>query len=195
MKPAFDQVAGDTIAKFLTMEIGRIDPAIEQALRRILAGQSRYESVANKLPNPPWFVIAILHQLESDGDFGTHLHNGDPLSARTVNEPAGRPRVGEPPFTWEESAWDAIRYDRLDQWSDWSIPGIAYQLEGFNGWGYRAHHVASPYLWAGCQHYSRGKFTSDGHFDYNAVSQQVGGMVLLRELCRRGHVALRASRA
>ena len=40
--------------------------------------------------------------------FDQHLHNGDPLSGRTTHVPPGRPRPASPPFTWEQSAHDAI---------------------------------------------------------------------------------------
>jgi lysozyme family protein len=80
-------------------------------------------------------------------NFNRHLHNGDPLTARTVQVPAGRPKTGEPPFTWEESATDALMLEKLDQWEDWSVPGTLYKLEQYNGWGYRLAHpdVKSPY--------------------------------------------------
>jgi len=38
--------------------------------------------------------------------FKLHLHNGDPLTARTVNVPKGRPKTGQPPFAWGISAKD-----------------------------------------------------------------------------------------
>ena len=98
----------------------------------------------------PWYVVGVIHALESSLNFGRHLHNGDPLTARTVQVPAGRPKTGQPPFTWEASASDALRYQGFDKWKDWSIPGTLFKLEGYNGFGYRDHHadVPSPYLGA-----------------------------------------------
>ena len=150
-------------------------------LNKIKPHRDRYEAVAAK-SKVPWHVIAIIHSLEGGLSFGTHLHNGDPLTARTVHVPAGRPAQGHPPFTWEESAADALMYDGMTGWTDWSISGTLYKLERFNGAGYHDDHpeVLSPYLWSYSNHYTKGKYGSDGHFDPNLVSKQCGGAVLLK---------------
>jgi lysozyme family protein len=151
--------------------------------RRIRANRKRYEKVG-KAVGVPWYVVGIIHSLEAGGDFTRHLHNGDPLSARTVHVPAGRPKTGKPPFTWEQSATDALRGRSLGAWKDWSVAGTLYQLEGYNGFGYRDHHpnVPSPYLWSFSNHYTRGKYVADGRFSPTAVSQQVGAALLLKRL-------------
>jgi hypothetical protein len=66
----------------------------------------------------------------------------------------------------------------------WSIERIAYQLEAYNGWGYRSRDtgVNTPYLWSATNQYQKGKFVRDGVFDPNAVSGQIGAMALLRRL-------------
>jgi hypothetical protein len=136
--------------------------------------------------------VALIHNLEARGDFTRHLHNGDPLTARTVQVPAGRPRSGSPPFTWEESAVDALEYDGLTRVTDWSIEHLAFLFEGFNGWGYRLYHphVKSPYLWSYSNHYTQGKYVGDGQWSETAVSRQCGAMVLLKRLQDGGHVRL-----
>ena len=63
---------------------------IEAILTSIHNGQPRYRAVAT-VTDVPWHVIAVLHQMECSGSFDKHLHNGDPLSARTVRVPANRP--------------------------------------------------------------------------------------------------------
>ena len=50
----------------------------------------------------PWYVIAVIHYLESGLRFDGHLHNGDPLAGRTVHKPKGHPQTGTPPFTWKQ---------------------------------------------------------------------------------------------
>jgi hypothetical protein len=57
---------------------------------RIAANQSRYAAVGTPLAIP-WYVIGVIHCMEGSLNFGTYLHNGDPLNARTVQVPAGRP--------------------------------------------------------------------------------------------------------
>ena len=132
-------------------------------------------------------MVGVIHALESSLNFGRHLHNGDPLTARTVQVPAGRPKTGQPPFTWEASASDALRFQGFDKWKDWSIPGTLFKLEGYNGFGYRDHHpdVPSPYLWSFSNHYSRGKYVADGTFSPTAVSAQCGVAVLLRRMAEK----------
>lgn len=162
---------------------------IEDVLERIENNRSRYARVAEAL-SLPWFLVAVIHHMESSLNFARHLHNGDPLSAKTVHIPAGRPKTGSPPFTWEESAVDALKYHKLDTWQDWSAPGLLYKLEEYNGWGYRLYHphVLSPYLWSGSNHYRRGKYLADGTWSDTAVSQQVGAAVLLRRWAEKGTI-------
>ena len=153
--------------------------------------RSRYEAVGTPL-SIPWFFIGVIHNMESSQRFDRHLHNGDPLTARTVHVPAGRPAQGNPPFTWEASATDALRLEGLDRVTDWRLPALLYQIEKYNGFGYRLRHpdVLSPYLWSGSQHYTRGKFVADGTFDPDAVSKQSGAAVILRRMVDQGAVSL-----
>ena len=162
---------------------------INSAVDHIVANQSRYQSVATPL-SIPWYFVGIVHHMEASLNFNCHLHNGDPLSARTVHVPAGRPPTGNPPFTWEQSATDALKNRAVDRATDWTIPGFLYQLEAYNGFGYRLSHpeVLSPYLWAMSNKYTKGKYTADGVFDPNAVSNQEGGALVLRRMAERNIV-------
>jgi lysozyme family protein len=63
---------------------------------KIADNRARYETIGQPL-NIPWFFIGLTHYRECNLDFGKHLHNGDPLTARTVQVPAGRPLKGKPP--------------------------------------------------------------------------------------------------
>lgn len=159
--------------------------SVEALVTRIEAQRARYEAVGGAL-DVPWHIVGVIHAMEGSLDFRTHLHNGDPLTARTRQVPAGRP-PGEPPFTWEESASDALQLERLDAWRDWSLPGTLYKLEAYNGFGYRLRypHVLTPYLWSFSNHYTSGKFVADGRFSATAVSKQCGAAVLLRRMAER----------
>jgi len=68
--------------------------------------------------------------------------------------------------------------------TDWSLAGMLYQLEGYNGWGYRLHHphVLTPYLWSFSNHYTSGKYVAGGTWSDIAASKQCGAAVLLRRL-------------
>jgi len=156
---------------------------IERIISKMESGKNRYESAGGPL-GVPWVFVASIHQMESSLNFTTHLHNGDPLTARTVHVPSGRPRSGTPPFSWEESAQDALTLQGLSDWEDWTVPGTLYQLERYNGWGYRLHHpsVLSPYLWSFSNHYKSGKYTADGTWSDTATSKQCGAAAILRRM-------------
>ena len=137
----------------------------------------------------PWWFIAVIHSLEADSNFGGHLHNGDPLGRKTVNEPPNRPPNWNPPGTWLDSAKDALAYDKFVSIEDWSLAASLYRWEIYNGVRSRElHGINTPYLWSFSNHYAKGKFTSDGDWDDQAVSQQCGAAVILHELVQRGVV-------
>lgn len=155
---------------------------LSRTVSEINSNRKRYQVVSAKT-GVPWQVIAAIHWLEGSGDFNTHLHNGDSLKARTRNVPAGRPRFGNPPFTWEESAADALEYDGLTRhkWNT-DIGEDLLKIELFNGPGYRNRKLNSPYLWSGTQWYDKGKYVADRKFDPTAVSKQLGAAPILKAL-------------
>ena len=166
--------------KIRPMRAAEVDAIVD----RIVENKGRYTK-AGKPHGVPWHVVGVIHMLEGSGNFGTHLHNGDPLAARTVHVPKGRPKNGAPPFTWEESASDALAFDGLGRWKDWSLPGTLFVLERFNGFGYRPKKIHSPYLWSFSNQYTKGKFIGDNVFSPTAVSQQCGAAVLLMRMVAR----------
>ena len=151
--------------------------------RQIERNKSRYVAL-EKQSGVAWWAIACLHNMECSLSFNKHLHNGNPLTKRTYWVPKGRPKTGNPPFTFEYSALDALKYDRMDKvdWKDLTASLNAF--EGYNGWGYKKYHksVPTPYLWSFTTVYTKGKYVSDGKFSYTAVSQQVGIAALMKEL-------------
>jgi len=183
----------------------KINPKYASALKsnadKIEKNKARYELVSSKT-GVPWYVIAIIHGMESPFDFTKHFHNGDdPLTDRTVHEPKGRPKKWNPPSTWEDSAIDALDYDGAIGIVSWDLPTIFWFLEGFNGWGHRTGAgrdttppSRSPYIYSGTNHYEKGKYIKDNVFDSDAVSEQVGCMAQLYELQRRGLVSLKTDK-
>lgn len=164
--------------------------AAENRAGAMVKSRLRYEAATHKL-GVPWYVAAVIHHMESSGNFMRHLHNGDPLTARTTHVPAGRPVDGKPPFLWEASAADALWFKGLDAQRDWSLPATLYVLEGYNGWGYRQFHpdVLSPYLWGLSNHHKRGKYVADGTWSQTAETAQLGAAVLLKILAANGTVS------
>jgi len=175
---------------YTTMEIrpGRFSD-VDQIVDRIVVNKPVYRAVSRKV-KAPWFFIAAIHNMESSLRLDRHLHNGDPLTARTTHVPAGRPAEGNPPFTWEASAADALALRKIDRVGDWSLERVLYELEGYNGWGYRRFHahVKSPYLWSFSNHYSRGKYVADGTWSDTAVSRQCGAAIVIKRLEQREEI-------
>lgn len=173
----------------------------EGAAQAIIDARPKLEPVALKT-GVPWQVLGMLQMMEAGVyrtksgiwklNFGGHLHNGDPLTDRTKQVPKGRPPMGQPPFSWEESALDAVKYDGLDKedWTECPTEKLLYRAESYNGWGYRQYHpnVLSPYLWSGTFHYKRGKYISDGGGGWSdsAVSGQIGVAPVMKALEARG---------
>lgn len=163
--------------------------AVEKTVAKLMANQGRYEAVGAPL-GIPWFCVAVIHNMEASLNFTKHLHNGDPLTARTRHVPAARPKLGNPPFTWEESATDALTLRGLEKVRDWSLASTLYKIEAYNGWGYRLYHphVASPYLWSFSTHYTSGKYVADGTWSDTAKSNQCGAAVLLRRMAEGRYI-------
>lgn len=154
-------------------------PNVNYYVKRLRQGEASYRQVESQL-GIAWPFVGVIHGMECGFNFYGHLHNGDPLSARTVHVPKGRPAPAEPPYTWLQSALDALRLKKLDQVTDWSVPHMLFLLEGYNGFGYRRRGVPTPYLWSFSNLYESGKFVLDGKFDPRAVSKQCGAALMLK---------------
>ncbi|HEY9727152.1 MAG TPA: hypothetical protein V6D50_11955, partial [Chroococcales cyanobacterium] len=159
---------------------------IGQVTQTILTNRDRYDRVA-KVVNPlmPWYVVGLLHSLETNFDWRSHLHNGDPLTNRTVRYPPGRPQK-EPfngwaiGYTWEESVVDALCSMGFDRAKQWDLPGgILWHLECYNGMQYRASGLYSPYLWSGTNWYHKGKYESATQYNPEFVFERVGAATVL----------------
>lgn len=156
--------------------------AARQIANKMLAKKAVYDAIAAET-GVPWFVIAPLHMRESSMDFSTHLHCGDPLTARTVHVPKGRPKTGSPPFTFKESAIDALTMapHELHKVKRWSLERILFEMEKYNGWGY-LRKINSPYLWSWTSEYTSGKYYADGKYRSDLVDPQPGCVAMLKAL-------------
>lgn len=145
--------------------------------RKLMRYKAQYLAVEAR-SGVPWFVIAALHNRESDANFATYLGNGEPLDRKTALIPKGRG-----PFdSWEAGAADALALDGLDQVKTWSPERACFEIEKFNGFGYRKRGVRSPYLWSSSNHYARGKYIADGHFSSTRVDEQCGAIPILKAI-------------
>lgn len=166
----------------------------EFAARKAVENQKRYAAVVSGTTVPWWFV-AIVHCMECGFKFDRHLLNGDPLSGRTVRVPANQPPFGSPPYDWETAARYAMTYEELDKITDWSLPNVLNRWHRYNGVKneYQRRKIPTPYLWSGCYHYDKGKYTRDRYFDPEVPSKQVGAAIILKTLIEMGAVSLGAT--
>jgi lysozyme family protein len=181
----FEKVAPEYAKNWAQMKILPAHvPEITKLARLADAGKPRYQAV-EKSTDVPWPMVAIIHQLECSGRWDQHLANGDSLKARTHNVPKGvLPPPATPPFSWHDAAVYALQHRGLAHVSSWTIERIAFECEAYNGWGYRSHGILTPYLWSFSSLYRRGKYRTDGHYDPDLVSSQVGALVLLQALMK-----------
>jgi lysozyme family protein len=138
--------------------------------------QSRYQAVSGKT-GVPWPLIAVIHERECSQDWTRSLAQGDPWDRASVHVPAGRG-----PFkSWEDAAVDALNNcaPYAGRNKDWSIGALLTKLEEYNGLGYAARGVPSPYVWAGTDQYRSGKYVRDGIYDPNVIDSQAGCAGLL----------------
>jgi lysozyme family protein len=155
-------------------------PEFIKPAQNAVAHKSIYQNIEHRT-GVPWTFIAVTHYRESSQDFTKNLGQGDPLNRITVHVPAGRG-----PFTglngFADGAVDALENcaPHAARETDWTIGGMLTLLERYNGIGYAARGLPSPYVWSGTNQYKSGKYVSDGVFDPNVVDKQLGcaGMIL-----------------
>lgn len=146
-------------------------PEFLPVAKRLVAAKPRYLAVSAKT-GIPWPFIAVTHQRESSQNWERSLAQGDPWNRVSTHVPKGRG-----PFnSWEDAAYDALvncaPYAARNK--DWSIGGLLTKLEEYNGLGYVAKGIPSPYIWSGTDQYRSGKYVADHVFDVNAVDKQLG---------------------
>lgn len=159
----------------------RVIPSLplSHAAASLVSAKPRYQAVESKT-SVPWAVIAVIHEREASQSWRASLAQGDPWDQISIHVPAGR----GPFASWEDAAIDALERCApfAARWEDWSIGGALTLLEEYNGLGYAARGIPSPYIWASTDQYVRGKFITDGHFDPDAVDHQLGCAALLQRM-------------
>lgn len=147
--------------------------------KALVASKPRYQAVEAKT-GVPWWVIAVIHERESSQNWQRSLAQGDPWNRVSTHVPAGRG-----PFnSWEEAAIDALVncHPHLARKKNWSIGPALANLELYNGAGYVNRGKPSPYVWAGTDQYSGGKYVRDGVYDPSHVDSQPGCAGMLKAM-------------
>jgi lysozyme family protein len=140
-------------------------------VKSLVASKARYQAVEART-GVPWFVIAAIHERESSQNWGRSLAQGDPINRVSVHVPAGR----GPFISWEAAAIDALvncaPYLARKKWRN--AGEVLTNLELYNGAGYATRGVPSPYVFAGTNQYTAGKYVADGNYDPSHVDTQPG---------------------
>jgi lysozyme family protein len=147
--------------------------------RRLVAAKAHYQAV-ERFTGVPWAIIAVIHEREASQSWSGSLAQGDPWNRVSIHVPAGRG-----PFqSWEDAAVDALVNcaPYAARWKDWSAAGAMTLLEQYNGLGYAAKGRPSPYVWAGTDQYTSGKYVRDGIYDPNVVDKQLGCACVLKSM-------------
>ena len=180
---SFESLKAEYERNWACLEIrpGRLSEANAVA-RKALNGKPTYQQI-ERLTGVPWHFTALCHYRESNFDFDTYLGNGESLHRVTTIVPKGR----GPFATFVDGAVDAFRIENFVGAQDWGIARMLFRLEAFNGFGYHAKGVNSPYLYGGSTLYGppearAGKFVRDHVFDSNHVDSQLGTAVILHAM-------------
>lgn len=147
--------------------------------QRLTASKARYQAVS-KLTGVPWWFIAVVHEREASQNWNSNIAQGDPWNRKSTHVPKGRG-----PFnSWEEAAVDALTNcaPYASKNTDWSIGGALAMLEKYNGLGYASKGKPSPYIWAGTNQYTKGKYVADGKYNPNVVDTQLGCAGILKQM-------------
>lgn len=155
---------------------------------KINEGKAIYSQIADAMGITLWQVIGILHSMECSFDFGRHLANGDLLSQDTIRVPRNLMAPKLPPFDFVTAGIAALRhYASPSGWGSLSITDIPSALLFFDQWNglgewYHTETPGLPYLFAGTSAYKSGKFESDGKWNPDLISQQIGAGAILKAI-------------
>lgn len=173
----YEALKAKNLKRWQDSKVTKTYPSI---VKKILANKARYQSV-EALTGVPWVIVAVIHVRESDMNFNTQLAQGDPLSRVSTHVPRGQgPYTG--PNAWINAAVRALKDVGGPSWKDWTPGGWTTFLEKYNGLGYSSKGRPSPYVWAGTNQYSSGKYIADGKYSSTTVDTQPGCASLIKQL-------------
>jgi len=137
---------------------------------KLLANKKVYDEIS-KATGVPSAFIACVHVQELGSDVGVnkaYLGNGQPWNKKTTIVPKG---VG--PFSsFVEGGIHAMKRRNLHKIDLWTLERMIFELEGYNGFGYRSKGIKTPYVWGFTNHYTSGYYIADGVF--SATKKKAG---------------------
>ena len=150
---------------------------VARGLVRALALQ-HFGAITSQTGIPIVVQATICHREygENGAMFNRNPGQGDPLTHPSTHVPKGRPPSDHWPVTWDEAALDAFTVcDRLNANSaPWSLPYACWKWEYYNGGGYRAHGLRTPYVVGGTNLQQPGKYVGDSEWDPRHMDEQLG---------------------
>lgn len=158
-------------------------------LQNYNTNKSKYDAVsaglaANGINMKP-SQVAALHWREASGSFTGSIANGQSITSFVRRD--GRIGNGSssnsytPTSDWVSHSVEVLTHKVGEKkvGNNLSSPSTFNTFaERFNGLGYRNRGSTSPYVYAGTNAYTGGKFTADGVYNPNVFDKQVGTAVL-----------------
>lgn len=149
----------------------------------------QFLAVQQQIGVPAVVQAAICHREygETGAMFNRNPGQGDPLTRPSMHVPRGRPPLGAAPndrfpVSWVYAAIDAFTVcDKLNVISvpSWSLPYACFKEEFYNGGGYRARGLRSPYVVGGTNLQQDGKYVADGDWDPDHMDEQLGTLPIM----------------
>jgi len=170
--------------------IATVKPSREAELRQVckttlLPNKAIYRRV-EQLTHVPAAGLMALAMREMSGSIHKYLGNGQRLTMRTTIVPKGRGPFPDTPDGFVAGCLDALAIDKLDQvWksaSGWSRARFCYESEEWNGWGYRARGIPSPYVFGATTVQKAGKFVADHVYSATTMDVQLGTLAIVEQL-------------
>ncbi len=164
------------------------DHELSKACAALLDDKAIYERITAKTGVPEAFLMATAMR-EMSGSLHCYLGNGQSLKRKTTIVPIGRgPFLQKAPEDFIAGALDALHIDGLDKIAStpegWTMERAAYEAETFNGFGYRAKGIPSPYVWGATTVQRPGKFIRDHVYDSSVMDPQLGVIAIIDELIK-----------
>jgi lysozyme family protein len=159
---------------------GREGELRKACVENLLPHLDLYKEVEARTGVPAAWSMATAMR-EMSGNVNCYIGNGQSLHRRTTIVPIGRG-----PFnSFLDGCIDAFRIDGLlglppEIWR--KLAFSCYKHEGFNGWGYRAKGLPSPYVFGATAVQRPGKFPRDHVWDPNMWDPQLGTLSIIEEL-------------
>lgn len=178
LTPEYDHL----LASMVITRIAEIEETVRSRTRppSLLASvdAGRYTPGCQQTGVPISWAAASFER-EASSNFNLNPAQGWPLNSRSRWIPHNGPFPN-----WTAAQIAAYAIDGLTKVGkeNWSWAAACYYAEAFNGFGYRARGVHSPYLWAGSNIYIRGKFIADGEYSASAIDEQLGVIPMMARM-------------